>query len=110
MPDGHCASDNASPHHSPPRGVTDKGRYMMKTWMKVVPAIVALGLLASVTSASAGNRHGHAYYNDYGYSSGYGYDSDYSGRYNTPYYQQSDEIRELRRAFPSTNWPPSDRY
>jgi hypothetical protein len=23
---------------------------------------------------------------------------------------QSDEIRELRRAFPQTNWPPSDRY
>jgi hypothetical protein len=21
-----------------------------------------------------------------------------------------DEIRELRRAFPQTNWPPSDRY
>ena len=27
-----------------------------------------------------------------------------------PYYEQSDEIRELRRAFPSTNWPPSMRY
>ena len=27
-----------------------------------------------------------------------------------PYNEQSDEIRELRRAFPSTNWPPSDRY
>ncbi|MGH6865807.1 MAG: hypothetical protein ACREDO_06505 [Methyloceanibacter sp.] len=27
-----------------------------------------------------------------------------------PYSEQSDEIRELRRAFPSTNWPPSMRY
>jgi hypothetical protein len=24
--------------------------------------------------------------------------------------RQSDEIRELQRLFPSTNWPPSDRY
>jgi hypothetical protein len=82
---------------------------MMKTWIKVVPAILALGLLASVTSASAGYRHGHTYLYSYE-PNGYGYDSDYSGRYITPYHQQSDEIRELRRAFPSTNWPPSDRY
>jgi hypothetical protein len=82
---------------------------MTKTQMKVGLAVLAVGLLASVTSASAGYRHGHAYLYSYE-PNGYGYDSDYSGRYITPYYQQSDEIRELRRAFPSTNWPPSDRY
>ena len=44
------------------------------------------------------------------------YDSDYyvAQGYDVRTYGccvgQSDEIRELRRAFPSTNWPPSDRY
>jgi len=83
---------------------------MTKTHMKVGLAVLAVGLLASVTSASAGYR-GHA--NLYAYESdSYGYNSgsEYSGHYITPYYRQSDEIRELRRAFPSTNWPPSDRY
>ena len=82
---------------------------MTKTQMKVGLAVLAVGLLASVTSASAGYR-GHHYYNSYPDSYVYnGYGSNYSNGYA---YQsdQSDEIRELRRAFPSTNWPPSDRY
>jgi len=82
---------------------------MTKTQMKVALAVLGVGLVASVTSASAGYR-GHHYYNSYPDSYVYsGNGSNYSNRY---VYQsnQSDEIRELRRAFPSTNWPPSDRY
>jgi hypothetical protein len=83
---------------------------MTKTQMKVGLAVLAVGLLASVTSASAGYRGHQYYYNSYPDSYVYnGYGSNYSNGYS---YQsdQSDEIRELRRAFPSTNWPPSDRY
>jgi hypothetical protein len=84
---------------------------MTKTQMKVGLAVLAVGLLASVTSASAGYRHGHAYYNSYpnDYSYSYNGGNGYSESFGSPNYQ-SDEIRELRRAFPSTNWPPSDRY
>ena len=73
---------------------------MTKTQMKVGLAVLAVGLLASVTSASAGYR-GHA--NLYAYESdSYGYNSgsEYSGHYITPYYRQSDEIRELQRFTP----------
>jgi len=82
---------------------------MTKTQMKVGLAALAAGLLASVTSASAGYR-GHYNYNAYPDSYVYnGNGSNYSNSYHYNSYE-SDEIRELRRAFPSTNWPPSDRY
>ncbi len=56
--------------------------------------------------AIAGTIYYNSYPNSYVYN---GNGSNYGNSYN---YQsdQSDEIRELRRAFPSTNWPPSDRY
>jgi hypothetical protein len=44
------------------------------------------------------------------YADQYSPDTTNSARSVVPYWAQSDEIRELRRLFPSTNWPPSDRY
>jgi hypothetical protein len=91
---------------------------------------LAIGLFAALTPANAapqvalgglnstalpieqvGYRHGHHYFyssypEDYAYSSD-GYQSYQGYSYRSG---ESDEIRELRRAFPSTNWPPSDRY
>jgi hypothetical protein len=97
--------------------------------IKAGVATLAIGLFAAVTPANAaphaalsvgsaalpieqvGYRHGHHYFynsypEDYAYNSG-GYQSGQSYSYRSG---ESDEIRELRRAFPSTNWPPSDRY
>jgi hypothetical protein len=39
------------------------------------------------------------------------YPADYGRRVYRPYYGNgADEIRELQRLFPETNWPPSMRY
>jgi len=43
------------------------------------------------------------------YASG-NYPSGYSGYGYRSYGNGHDEIRELQRLFPSTNWPPSMRY
>lgn len=54
-----------------------------------------------------GRRHYRSYDSDY-------VPRDYSGNYRAyayhPYRGGHDEIRELQRLFPSTNWPPSMRY
>lgn len=58
----------------------------------------------------AGYRHRYDRRAPYLYS-----EEGYPGRYYAPRhygggYYYSDEIRELRRLYPQTNWPPSLRY
>ena len=69
-----------------------------------------LALLPLPDRPSAGG-YGHRYYPSYGPEYGsYEYSADY-GRYGYRRYGNGhDEIRELQRLFPSTNWPPSMRY
>ena len=70
-------------------------------------AFVAL-LFAGSVEAQAG------YYqpSDRYYAPSYGYQgySGYGGYGYRGYGNGHDEIRELQRLFPSTNWPPSLRY
>jgi hypothetical protein len=77
--------------------------------LSVLAISAAFGVIAFAGSASAGG-YGHRYYPSYGpnygsyeYSAGYGYGYRRHGNGH-------DEIRELQRLFPSTNWPPSMRY
>lgn len=95
---------------------------------KMAIAAVAVTLAASFTQAEAMPRlvqSGYASlpveqvrsYRRYKkrYPQTYTYESEYPRTYNRRGYDYyppgySDEIHELRRAFPSTNWPPSMRY
>jgi hypothetical protein len=69
---------------------------------------VAVGAFAFAFagSASAGG-YGHRYYPSYG---SYEYSAGYGRHGYRRYGNGHDEIRELQRLFPSTNWPPSMRY
>lgn len=74
-----------------------------------VAAALGLTFVAGASDAEAGyyKRYYRSYqpyaYGSYpgGYSNSYGYRTYGNGR---------DEIRELQRLFPSTNWPSSMRY
>jgi hypothetical protein len=77
----------------------------------VVAAAAAFGVVLFAGSADSGG-YGQRYYPSYGpqYGSSYGYSADY-GRYGYRRHGNGhDEIRELQRLFPETNWPPSMRY
>jgi hypothetical protein len=101
--------------------------------MTTAAAVLSLGLFASFGPASAApmqppqglansgvtvevgyKRHKNSRWiftnQVYGPEALYVPQASYRTYHVTPYSEQSDEIRELRRAFPSTNWPPSDRY
>jgi hypothetical protein len=71
-------------------------------------ASAAFAALLFAGSAQAGYyQHSDRYYApSYGYQ---GY-SGYGGYGYRGYDNGHDEIRELQRLFPSTNWPPSQRY
>ena len=74
-------------------------------------AAAALGftLVAGACAAEAGyyKRYNRSY-QPYSYGS---YPSSYNYGHGYRYYGNGhDEIRELQRLFPETNWPPSMRY
>jgi hypothetical protein len=73
--------------------------------LSVLAIAATFGAVAFAGSASAGG-YGHRYYPSYGPDYGsYEYPAEYR-RYGNGH----DEIRELQRLFPETNWPPSMRY
>jgi hypothetical protein len=68
---------------------------------------------ASLFAASVEAQAGYYQPSDRYYAPSYGYQgySGYGGGYGYRGYGNGhDEIRELQRLFPSTNWPPSMRY
>ena len=71
-------------------------------------ALAASAAFAALLFAGSGEAQAGYYQPSYRYSApNYGY-QDYPayGGYGNGH----DEIRELQRLFPSTNWPPSLRY
>ncbi len=73
-----------------------------------LPALKGVAQSASqIEPAGYYRRYRRAYVPDY-------YVGDYDRNYSTYSYRNygngSDEIRELQRLFPETNWPPSMRY
>ncbi len=81
------------------------------TKLCVLAASAAFAAVLFAGSANAGG-YGHRYYPSYGQDYGsYEYPAANFGRYGYRSYGGGhDEIRELQRLFPSTNWPPSMRY
>jgi hypothetical protein len=88
---------------------------------------LTLGLVAASTPAGAAPMQAGSGLTAPGLQieeAGYRRAKRYRPLYNSDYYvaqgydvrsyrccaRQSDEIRELQRLFPSTSWPPSDRY
>ncbi len=77
--------------------------------MQALPGLANSGVTIDVGYRR--HRNSWLYSNQaYGPEGIYAPESSYRTYRVTPYSQQSDEIRELRRLFPETNWPPSDRY
>jgi hypothetical protein len=80
-----------------------------------LPKLMALATSAAFAAllfAGSGQAEAGYYqpYRSYGPSYGYGGYPAYGG-YGYRYYGNGhDEVRELQRLFPSTNWPPSMRY
>lgn len=81
-----------------------------------LPKLMALAASAAfVALLFAGSVEAQADYyqpSDRYYAPSYGYQgySGYGGYGYRGYGNGHDEIRELQRLFPSTNWPPSLRY
>jgi hypothetical protein len=67
-----------------------------------VPAVGGLAASALPVEQAGYYRRHYRSYRSYDYPAGYGPRAYYDGG--------RDEIRELQRAYPSTNWPPSMRY
>ena len=83
------------------------------TKLCVLAASAAFGAVLFAGSANAGG-YGHRYDPSYGQNYG-SYEYEYpAANYGRHAYRPDgggqDEIRELQRLFPSTNWPPSMRY
>ena len=81
-----------------------------------LPKLMALAASAAFAALLfAGSVEAQAGYyqpSDRYYAPSYGYQgySGYGGYGYRGYGNGHDEIRELQRLFPSTNWPPSLRY
>ena len=76
-------------------------------------ALAASAAFAALLFAGSGEAQAGYYQPSYRYSApNYGYQDypAYGGYGYRCYGNGHDEIRELQRLFPSTNWPPSLRY
>jgi hypothetical protein len=74
--------------------------------------LAASAAFAALLFGSSGQAQAGYYQPSYRYyAPSYGY-REYPayGGYGRGYRNGHDEIRELQRLFPSTNWPPSMRY
>jgi hypothetical protein len=75
-------------------------------------ALAASAAFAALLFVGSGQAQAGYYQPSYRYAPSYGYRDypAYGGNGYRGYGNGHDEIRELQRLFPSTNWPPSLRY
>lgn len=76
-----------------------------------VPAQQLKGLTSPALPVEQAGGYGRRHYRSYPNYRSYSYDYPaYYGYGYRSYGRGQDEIRELQRLYPSTNWPPSMRY